>query len=285
MDQASPSGRGTGRSFRVIGPGRAGGSFATALAGVGWVDLGHLGRVDDLRGAAAGVDLVLVATPDRDVAAAAAAIEPAADAVIVHLAGSLGLHELATHPHRGALHPLMSLPSAAVGARRLRSGTWFAVDGNDEEARAMLDGIVDDFDGHGFHVSDADRVRYHAAACIASNHLVALMAQVERVAEPLGIPFEALLGLAASTLENVTEVGTVAALTGPVARADWATVAGHMDVLDSLDQRAYVAMAAEAWRLVAADPDNMPEMLDEVMSAGAHFPIDFGVEPDDLPTS
>lgn len=273
MDQASPSGRGTGKSFRVIGAGRAGGSFAAVLTDIGWVDRGHLGRGDDLSGAAAGVDLVLVATPDRDVAPTAAAIEPVKGTVVAHLSGVLGLEELASHPRRGALHPLVSLPSPAVGARRLASGIWFAVDGSDEETRALLDGMVQDLGGHRFHVADGDRVRYHAAACIASNHLVALMAQVERVAEPSGIPLDALLALAKSTLENVAEVGTVAALTGPVARADWATVAAHMDVLDSVDQRAYVAMAAEAWRLVAGDSDDVPEVLGEVGSAEVAFPV------------
>ena len=286
---ASRSDRGTGRSFRVIGFGRAGESFAMALSDVGWVDRGHLVRGDDLSGSAVGVDLVLVATPDRDIAAAAATIEPVAGTVVVHLAGSMGLEELATHSSRGAIHPLVSMPSATVGAQRLRSGIWFAVDGSDDEARALLTGIVGDFDGRSFQLADADRARYHAAACIASNHLVALMAQVERVAEPLAIPLEALLGLASSTLENVAEVGTVAALTGPVARADWATVASHVDVLDSLDQRAYVAMAAEAWRLVATDPDDMPAVLGEVGSTEMAFPGHSGDSPaagkDDSPSS
>ena len=51
-------------------------------------------------------------------------------------------------------------------------------------------------------VDDADRARYHAAACIASNHLVALLDQVERVAP---VPLEAFLPLVRATLDNVAD--------------------------------------------------------------------------------
>jgi len=39
------------------------------------------------------------------------------------------------------------------------------------------------------------RAAYHAAACMASNHLVALLGQVQRVAATVGLPLEAFLPL------------------------------------------------------------------------------------------
>ena len=71
-----------------------------------------------------------------------------------------------------------------------------------------------------------DRAAYHAAATIASNHLVALLGQVERVADAAGVPPEALAPARprdASTTS--TTLGPAAALTGPVARGDVDTVA------------------------------------------------------------
>jgi predicted short-subunit dehydrogenase-like oxidoreductase (DUF2520 family) len=109
------------------------------------------------------------------------------------------------------------------------------------------------------HLTATDRARYHAAAVIASNHMVALMGQVERMAAELGVPSEAFLDLAAASLENVAALGPTAALTGPVARGDWDTVRHHLGVLHPAERPAYLALAAEAARLAARD---LPADLD-----------------------
>lgn len=231
--------------LRVIGPGRAGGSLATALGRAGWDVVGLLGRHDDLTDALDAVDLLAVATPDDVVATVAAEVRPRPRAVIAHLAGSLGLDVLAPHERVAALHPLVSLPDPEVGASRLASGAWFAVAGDPIVQRA-----ADDLGGRWFEVADADRAAYHAAAAVASNHLVALLGQVERIAAGIGVPPEAYLDLARTTLDNVADMGAARALTGPVARGDWATVARHLEAIDDEEAAAYRAMAAAARRLV-----------------------------------
>ncbi len=232
--------------MRIIGPGRAGGSLALALAATGrWVLVPALGRDDDVRDAAQDVDVVVIATPDAAIAEVAAAIEPAPTATVVHLAGSLGLDVVGTHPRRGALHPLVALPEPGLGGQRLRAGAWFAIAGD-----PVVDRIVADLGGRAFTVADADRAAYHAAACIASNHLVALLGQVARVAGGIGVPFDPYLDLARTTLDNVAELGPAAALTGPAARGDWATIERHRAALDPAELDAYDAMVAAARRLV-----------------------------------
>lgn len=234
--------------FRVIGAGRAGRSLASALVGAGWSHLGFLGRHDDPSSALDGVDLLVIATPDDVIASVATAIDPDDRAVVAHLAGSLGLDVLAPHRRTAALHPLVSLPDPEVGATRLASGAWFAVAGDSLAQRAVAD-----LGGRWFEVSDADRGSYHAAAVVASNHLVALFGQVERIADGIGVPAEAYLDLARATLANVAEMGAVAALTGPAARGDWATLVRHLAALDPEEHDAYRALAAAARRLVADD--------------------------------
>lgn len=235
--------------LRVIGPGRAGRSLAVALAAAGWEVHGVLGRDDDPTHALAGVDLVVIATPDHAIAEVAARIRPDAGpvpgGVLAHLAGSLGLGVLGRHQRVAAVHPLVSLPSAEVGAHRLASGAWFAVAGHPIAQR-----VAADLGGRWFEVADADRASYHAAAAVASNHLVALLGQVERIARGIGVPPEAYWALAAGAVANVAELGAADALTGPVARGDWATVARHLDALDPSEHEAYRALAAAARRLV-----------------------------------
>ena len=235
------------RSVRVIGSGRAGGAMAAALAEVGWKVRPVLGRAAapaDVAAAAADVDLVLIATPDAAVAEVAAAVEPADTAAVAHLAGSLGLDAVATHPRPAALHPLVALPDAALGARRLLAGCWFAVAGD-----PLVRQVVADLGGRAFEVADGDRAAYHAAAVVASNHLVALLGQAERIAAQAGLPFAPFLDLVRATVDNVDELGPAAALTGPAARGDEATIQRHLDAIAPAERSAYRALADEARRL------------------------------------
>ena len=235
-------------TLRLIGPGRAGTSLATALGRAGWQVDGALGRHDDVQGAAIGVDLLVIATPDGAIADVATAVEPVDTTVVAHLAGSLGLDVLAPHPRRAAVHPLAALPDATIGADRLVAGCWFAVAGDPIARR-----VVDDLGGRAIEVADADRAAYHAAACIASNHLVALLGQAERVAATAGVPLEAYLDLVRATVENVAALGPAAALTGPVARGDTATLARHLDALPAEERAAYEAMVDQARRLTGSE--------------------------------
>lgn len=231
--------------LRVIGAGRAGRSLATALGRAGWDVVGLLGRGDPVADALADVDLLVIATPDAAIAEVAAAVAPDDRSVVAHLAGSLGLDVLAPHGRVAALHPLVSLPEADLGAQHLAAGAWFAVAGDPIAQR-----VVADLGGRWFEVADADRATYHAAAAVASNHLVALLGQVERLAEGIGVPFEAYVDLARASLDNAVARGPRSALTGPVARGDWDTVARHLAALDPSERDAYRALAAAARRLV-----------------------------------
>ena len=100
-----------------------------------------------------------------------------------------------------------------------------------------------------FRVADEHRVAYHASAVIAANHLVALLGQAERVAGGAGVPTEAIMSLAEGALAGAARVGTAEALTGPVARGDWPTVAAHLAALASDERPAYEALARQALRL------------------------------------
>ncbi|MDE0162510.1 MAG: DUF2520 domain-containing protein [Acidimicrobiaceae bacterium] len=237
----------TVRSVRIIGGGRAGGAMAVALAKVGWKVRGILGRsatATEVAGAGVDVDLVLIATPDAAVPDVAAAIEPSVTAVVAHLAGSLGLGAVAMHPRPAALHPLAALPDAAVGARRLLAGGWFAVAGD-----PIVRQVVADLGGRAFEVADADRSAYHAAAVVASNHLVALLGQAERIASGAGVPFAALIDLVRATVDNVRELGPAAALTGPAARGDIDTIRRHLEAIAPDERPAYEALYQQACRL------------------------------------
>ena len=239
----------TGVQLHIVGPGRAGRSLALALVAVGWPEPVFFGRGDDLGAAGTEADAVVIATPDDAIAAVAAAL-PSTDAVVIHLSGSRGLAELGGHRRSAALHPLVSLPDPETGARRLR-GAWFATAGD-----PIVERVVVALGGRAFFVADEDRAGYHAAAVIASNHLVALLGQVERVAAIAGVPFDALLDLAEGSLANVRALGPAAALTGPAARGDEETIRRHIAALGDDEAVSYAALAAEARRLAGRPRPN-----------------------------
>ena len=239
-------------TVRVIGAGRAGRSFAKAIDDlVGWDMIDMRGRGVAIDDAAADVDLVVIATPDAVVADVAAAIRPGR-AVVAHVAGSLGLDVLAPHDRRAALHPLMSLPDAEIGAERLTGG-WFAVAGD-----PLVADLATALGGRTFEIADDDRALYHAAAAVASNHLVALLGHAQRLGASVGVPADALLALALGSAENAVALGPAAALTGPAARGDEATLVAHREAIGRRAPRelaAYEAMLAEARRLAAMEGD------------------------------
>ncbi len=241
------------QSIRIIGPGRAGTSLAAALAAHGWDVIGFLGRHDDLTAAARGVDILVIATPDDAVAPTAAAVAPEAATTVLHLSGSLGLDVLAPHPCRAALHPLVPLPNAVVGATRLASGVTFAVSG-DPVARLLALSLG----GRVVEVADADRAAYHAAACIAANHVVALLGQVERVAASAGLDLEAFLPLTRAAVDDVAALGPRQALTGPAMRGDWDTLSRHLDALPARERAGYQAGAALATQLAESAAPIVP---------------------------
>lgn len=283
MGEGAPRGTGEGTSrgaIALVGPGRAGMAVAVALRARGRRVVAVAGRAPDAPSTRAGADrlgariadvadvgaaadLLVLATPDAavpDVAALAVAALPPG-ALVVHLAGSLGVGAFDAAAARradvrfGALHPLVSLPSAELGAARL-AGAWCAIAGDPDVIE-----LATELGMSPFAVDDATRPAYHAAAAVAANHLVALLGQVERLARATGVPFEAFLPLVRSAVDNVAALGPLAALTGPVARGDVGTVAAHLRALPADERCGYRALAAEALRLAGRADGELEELL------------------------
>src|SRR5205085_7788047 len=117
----------TRATFALIGPGRAGATVALALVARGYTATAVAGRAPDAASTTAtaacldakpvlvskagrGAAIVIIATPDAAIEATAVAVAPSLrrDALVVHLAGSLGLDVFA---------PLLELrPDVRVGA-------------------------------------------------------------------------------------------------------------------------------------------------------------------------
>lgn len=210
----------------IVGAGRLGNALAHALRAsaaersAAVTVEGPLGRGADGLGA----DVVLLCVPDAEIAAAAAQVAPGP--LIGHCSGATGLEVLA--PHRAfSLHPLMTV--TAQGAEF--TGVAAAIDASDQDALAVAERLARLVGLEPMRVAPEDRALYHAAACVASNFLITLEAASERLAASVGIERRQLVPLVRATVENWAALGGPAALTGPVARGDEATVARHREAV------------------------------------------------------
>jgi predicted short-subunit dehydrogenase-like oxidoreductase (DUF2520 family) len=271
------------RRLALIGPGRAGTTIALGLHDLGWEVVGVAGRAPDapsttsaaaclasvpalVSNVARGAELVIVATPDRAIDQVLLAAEPGIEpgALVIHLAGSRGVDVFAPLLERrsgvrvGAMHPLQSFPSTTIGLERL-AGAWAAVAGDP----AVAD-LARELGMQPFELADADRGRYHAAAVVASNHLVALLGQVERLAASCSVPFEAFAPLVFGSVQNAFALGPADALTGPVSRGDLTTVEQHLRDLDPAERDAYRALAREAARLTGRRDTGLDRLLSDL---------------------
>jgi len=184
-------------------------------------------------------DSGILATLQQPLAAEATAYNhaPAVDStgpVVMHTAGSLSAEALAPARNVGArcicMHPLQTIADPELSPECF-SGITFTLDG-DPSACALISQWIRRLGGIPLQFDPKLRSGYHAAAVLASNAVVALMATASEVS---GLPTgaQALIPLLQGAVDNLKLLGLPDALTGPVERGDVDTVKKHLDALQS----------------------------------------------------
>jgi predicted short-subunit dehydrogenase-like oxidoreductase (DUF2520 family) len=283
--------------LNIIGPGRVGrtlgallarkglctvqdvlsAEFATADAAVAFIGAGRAVRkLADMRPAT----LWLLTPPDGAIASMASALAATgnlrAGDVVFHCSGAQPASILAPLASSGAqlasVHPLKSFaePGAAVESF---AGTWCTVEG-DAAALALLRPLFEQLGARVAQIDPAGKTLYHAASVLVCNDLTALMEAGLRAYEAAGLDratAQAMIEpLVRETLDNVFALGTVRALTGPVARGDAPVVVRQLEALGRLDLRiadAYRALNAIALDLARTQGGAPAAALDAVAAA------------------
>ncbi len=206
----------------------------------------------------AGAHLVVLAVPDDALAELIAGLASTRTftpgQLVMHTSGAHGISVFDSAADRDvlplALHPAMTFTGSELDLDRLHD-CCFGVTTVDL-ARPLAEALVIEMGGEPVWIPEDERVRYHAALAHGANH--------PRMLEPL---LEAALA-------NALQSGD-AALTGPVARGDAGTVAGHVAMLrsDAPDilptylalARATAQRAVLSGRLKAATAEPLLELL------------------------
>ncbi|MBS1217779.1 MAG: hypothetical protein H6R21_912 [Proteobacteria bacterium] len=278
-------------TLNIIGPGRAGRTLgallaraglctvqdvlsaevATAEAAVAFIAAGRAVRtLGEMRAA----EIWLLTPPDAAIAPVAAALAAAAtvrrDDVVFHCSGAQPSGVLAPLSAVGALvasvHPLKSFADPAIAVRTF-AGTWCAIEG-DAAALALLTPLFEQLGAHVAAIDPAGKTLYHAASVLVCNDLTALMEAGLRAYEKAGIERATaqtmMEPLVRETLDNIFALGTMRALTGPVARGDAAVIARQLAALSDMDPQvadAYRALNRIALDLAQAQGGAAPQAL------------------------
>ena len=185
---------------------------------------------------------ILIAVSDRAVETVAEALASAGmqSGAALHTCGALGPDALGALRTKGVacgmLHPLQTVVTPEQGVLSL-TDAMFGVSG-DREAVLWADEIVEAVTGAGsrsLHIDAGCTACYHGGAVMASNALMAVLDAAVILMGHAGVDraraLRAIGPLARTSLENALARGPQAALTGPVARGDAATVAAHRDAM------------------------------------------------------
>ncbi len=283
-------------SVTIIGGGRVGGALTLSLPAdefrvenlviptpreVPWlpatVDLVLSGDLGKIRS-----DVVLITTQDPSIVPASIDLAAALThrPIVYHTSGSYpssilkALAEIGCDT--GSIHPLVSISRPELGPERFR-GAYFCVEGT-PRASSLGMKIVESLGGKAFSIDTKFKTLYHAAAVTACGHIVALFESAIEMMTKCGIsPSESkkiLMPLVLSTVNNLAQQESAAALTGTFARADIDTFTRHLTALnenvseDLLE--IYLLLGEKSLELAArqgVSPERIETMLTKVSIA------------------
>ncbi len=259
----------------ILGAGSVGSGLALALQDCGYVINGIWNRKEtensrwlrdqcgmqvytDLSAATPSIHqskLIFVCTADdaiHDVTSTiCSTLELSSETIVAHLSGCL-TSEVIVAPdncHKGSFHPLAACPDPAT-TRTVLCNTFITIEG-DSQARTYLQSIAANLGSQSGYINGDQKARYHAAAVLASNLMVSLLAIATDEARACGLDgMESALGkLAIGALEKTQEMGIRDGITGPLVRGDRTTLEKHLEALSPESAAIYRQLSLRGTRI------------------------------------
>lgn len=201
----------------------------------------------DIRGLVEKSDLIFLTVPDSEITPFSTQIvglcgSSITGKIFLHCSGALtsaalkGFEDLGAVT--GSLHPIQTFPDRETSWKAMY-GIYFGFEGSDRAIPAARE-TVEILNGEMLLIRPEAKPLYHAAACILSNYMAALSYTAGELLERAGISrdigMKAFGPLLKNTVDNITAIGSVKALTGPISRGDTATILGHLAAIGADDR-------------------------------------------------
>jgi predicted short-subunit dehydrogenase-like oxidoreductase (DUF2520 family) len=282
-------------TLAIVGAGRVGRALGLRLRELGWTigavvtrspagarlavrAIGAGTAYGTLTRHVVGADVVLIATPDGQIAEVAGQLakmggEEWRGKVVLHTSGALDRSVLEPLARLGAatgsMHPLQTFSGRAAPDLE---GCIFALEG-DQVALRVTRKIVRGLGGVAVSVAGVQKPAYHAAGAFVSGHVLGIVEAATRMLMEAGFSrrqaVHALLPLLRQTLSNFERLGPGGAWTGPLSRGDFATVRLHVAALKRFPveyREAYAALARLSALLIGEKDAEAREQLEQALA-------------------
>lgn len=167
----------------------------------------------------------------------------------------------------GSFHPVQTFEQKAKKDLKRFKDIYIAIEGDIKAVKAATE-IISKLDAHPLILSKKQRVLHHINCVIASNFLISLLSEIQKISTSLRfekinkkIPkngfnkpgfFDIYKPLIIQTMKNIEQKGLESSLTGPIERNDLDTVMLHLDTLNTEFQELlpfYILMSFETAKL------------------------------------
>lgn len=220
-------------------------------------------------------DSVILSTPDGAIKKVWESFnkEDMKGKIFCHLSGSLssdvfsGIEELGGYPI--SIHPLFAFSSKESVYQQLNQ-VCFTLEGH-PYAVAQWKDILSALGNKALVISSEVKPKYHAAASILSNHVIAVLEAGYQLLEECGFSEDEARNftsvLVRDNVEHVIRDGGIKAMTGPIERGDGETVAKHLSVLNPGQREIYQACGRQLLAMAKEkNPDRTYSSIADLLS-------------------
>lgn len=185
-------------------------------------------------------DVIFITTPDGVIPQVWGELlhQDISNRIICHFSGSLSSHVFSGREEAGAsgisMHPMYAFSDKFHSYEQFHTA-YLTLEG-DPEAVAVMKPMWEAIGHHVLTLKAEDKIKYHAAAAMASNEMLGLMQASLDILSECGFSekdsMALLTPLVQGNIASMLEKGCVNALTGPVERGDTQTVRKHLQALE-----------------------------------------------------
>ncbi|WP_337934674.1 Rossmann-like and DUF2520 domain-containing protein [Jutongia sp.] len=185
-------------------------------------------------------DVIFITTPDGVIHQVWGDLlhQDISNRIICHFSGSLSSHIFSGREEAGAsgisMHPMYAFSDKFHSYEQFHTA-YLTLEG-DPEAVAVMKPMWEAIGHHVLTLKAEDKIKYHAAAAMASNEMLGLMQASLDILSECGFSekdsMALLTPLVQGNIASMLEKGCVNALTGPVERGDAQTVRKHLQALE-----------------------------------------------------